>query len=96
MQRACECAPLSPALALGQMHPHCCNGCPEQQKPYCRCVYERRRARHAQELSEIELRLGELRQKQTDQVMLRRAIVSIATASISHSWKQMQHLQPYA
>ena len=74
------------------MHPHCCNGCPEQQKPYCRCVYERRRARHAQELSEIELRLGELRRKQTDQVMLRRAIVSMATASTSHSWKQMQQV----
>lgn len=64
------------------MHPHCYNGCPEQQKPYCRCVYERRRARHARELSEIEMRLGELRRKQTEQVMLRRAILSIAAVSV--------------
>lgn len=81
-----------------QMRPHCYNGCPEQQKPYCRCVYERRRARHAWELSEIESRLGELRRKQTEQVG---AIVSIAAVSIvipGSRWSRSPHvssLQPY-
>ena len=64
-----ERAPSAPPRPLYQVHPHCCNDCPEQQKPYCRCVYQRRRARHARELSEIEMRLGELRRKQTEQVM---------------------------
>lgn len=90
-----------PHPSPNQTHPHCYNGCLEQQKPYCRCVYEQRRARHAQELSEIESRLGELRRKQTEQVTLRRAIVSIAAVSIvipGSRWSWSPHvssLQPY-